>query len=85
MNTTTYFVLNWNVLALLSFYSLPSGGNQKTRWSIAAPEEIDEVESIDVLIELRDVHLGVAKWAAVDPGGLFYKLTKLHLTFKSLF
>ena len=29
-----YFVLNWNVLALLSFYALPSGGNRKTRWSI---------------------------------------------------
>ena len=28
-----YFVLNCNVLALLSFYALPSGGNQKTRWS----------------------------------------------------
>ena len=30
-----YFVLNCNVLALLSFYALPSGGNWKTRWSIA--------------------------------------------------
>ena len=29
-----YFVLNCNVLALLSFYALPSGGNQKTWWSI---------------------------------------------------
>ena len=29
-----YFVLNCNVLALLSFYALPSGGNRKTRWSI---------------------------------------------------
>ena len=34
LNTTTYFVLNCNVLALLSFYALPSGGNWKTRWSI---------------------------------------------------
>ena len=34
LNTTTYFVLNYNVLALLSFYALPSGGNRKTRWSI---------------------------------------------------
>ena len=29
MNTTTYFVLNCNVLALLSFYALPSGGKLK--------------------------------------------------------
>ena len=28
------FCFNCNVLALLSFYALPSGGNQKTRWSI---------------------------------------------------
>ena len=35
MNTTTYFDLNCNVLALLSFYAPPSGGNRKTRWSIA--------------------------------------------------
>ena len=35
LNTTTYFVLHCNVLALLSFYTLPSGGNQKLRWSIA--------------------------------------------------
>ena len=34
LSTTTYFVLNCNVLALVSFYALPSGGNQKTRWSI---------------------------------------------------
>ena len=31
--TTTYFVLYCNVLALLSYYALPSGGNRKTRWS----------------------------------------------------
>ena len=30
------FCFNCNVLALLSFYALPSGGNQKTRWSIRA-------------------------------------------------
>ena len=34
LNTITYFVLNCNVLALLSFYAVPSGGNRKTRWSI---------------------------------------------------
>ena len=28
-NTNTYFVLNYNVLALLSFYALPSGGKSK--------------------------------------------------------
>ena len=28
------FCFNCNVLALLSFYALPSGGNRKTRWSI---------------------------------------------------
>ena len=27
-----YFVLNCNVLALLSFYTMPSGGNRKMRW-----------------------------------------------------
>ena len=29
-----HFVLNCNVLALLSFYALPSGGNRKMWWSI---------------------------------------------------
>ena len=30
-----YFVLNWNVLPLLSFYALPFSGNRKKRWSIS--------------------------------------------------
>ena len=29
MNTNTYFVLNCNVLALFTFYALPSGGKLK--------------------------------------------------------
>ena len=40
LNTNTYFVLNCNVLALLSFYALPSGGKSKdmvVHWPACSP------------------------------------------------
>ena len=61
MNITTYFVLNCNVLALLSFYALPSGGNRKTRWSKKDSTKFKYTHFELIRRKLTDIHLKVTR------------------------